>query len=171
MRIDHRKYLNYLLCSNRLDYVRNYSPDRAAFVFDFDSNLTPLFHWNVKVLHVMLYAEYKTDSNELNQVILWDDILERKYLLEGRQSAHLRYGFLNGKYTLIDYGNELRDKTITLKLRWNVVPYVGLLYDQEAVVGQYLLPKQYKRSGPERAKVVYDETYDEELIRSHFSQQ
>ncbi|KAG2392415.1 hypothetical protein C9374_012667 [Naegleria lovaniensis] len=146
---------------NKLDFRPYYNPDRASFEFKLDADLTPIFNWNVKVLFCMLYAEYSTPSHELNQVMLWDKIIERSDVLEGKADTHLIYDRLKGKYSLIDYGNELRDSNVTLKFRWNVTPYVGLSYDQEVIVGEFKLPKQYKKyHRSDYDKIVYDETFD-----------
>jgi len=151
------------MISGRLDYFENYSPDRASFVFDINADMNPLLHWNVKVAFIYLFAEYTTEENELNQVILWDKIIDRRKVLEGNVDPHINNGNLKAKYSLIDDGNNLRGKKITLKLRWNIVPHVGLLYDQEVVVGEYELPKSYrKQSSSDRQRYVYDETYDPE---------
>ena len=50
--------------------------DRALLSFDVQADLTPAFHWNLKQLFVFVLAEYQTPKNELNQVILWDRIVE-----------------------------------------------------------------------------------------------
>ncbi|KAL9642652.1 hypothetical protein ABK040_009731 [Willaertia magna] len=142
---------------NRLDYIYNYRHDRASFIFDMDTDLRPLFHWNVKVVVAYLYAEYKTEKNEFNQVILWDKIFRNIPL--SKEKALLKFPNLKNKYSLIDLGNQLKGKDVTLKLRWNVVPYVGLLYDQEVVVGNYKLPERYQRDKNIDLK-VYDEYYD-----------
>ena len=41
------------------------------------ANLTHLFNWNVKQLFLYLTAEYETADNKLNQVVLWDKIIQR----------------------------------------------------------------------------------------------
>lgn len=42
--------------------------DLGFITFDLQTDLTGLFNWNVKQLFLYLTAEYKTESNELNQV-------------------------------------------------------------------------------------------------------
>ena len=45
--------------------------------FDLQADLTPLFNWNVKQLFLYLTAEYETPANVVNQVVLWDKIIQR----------------------------------------------------------------------------------------------
>ena len=45
------------------------------FYFDLDADLSPVFNWNVKQLFVYVTAEYKSKTNELNQVVIWDKIV------------------------------------------------------------------------------------------------
>ena len=45
--------------------------------FDLKADLTPLFNWNVKQLFLYLTAEYETQANVVNQVVLWDKIIQR----------------------------------------------------------------------------------------------
>ncbi|CAG5120565.1 unnamed protein product [Candidula unifasciata] len=58
----------------------------------------------------------------LNQVVLWDKIIER-----GEESL-LDYHSANTKYYFWDYGNGLRGhENVTLTLSWNVIPNAGTL--------------------------------------------
>ena len=50
--------------------------DRALFSIDLSADFTPAFHWNVKQLFVFVVAEFATPENPLNQVVLWDRIME-----------------------------------------------------------------------------------------------
>lgn len=43
--------------------------DLGYLTFDLQTDLSGLFNWNVKQLFLYLTAEYKTEANELNQVI------------------------------------------------------------------------------------------------------
>lgn len=44
--------------------------DLGYLVFDLSANLSHLFHWNCKEVFLYLTAEYQTDNNIMNQVIL-----------------------------------------------------------------------------------------------------
>lgn len=90
--------------------------------FNFQTDLSSLFNWNVKQLFLYLTAEYKTEANELNQVVLWD-----KIILRG-ENAVLDFKNMNTKYYFWDDGNGLRaHKNVTLTLSWNIIPNAGLL--------------------------------------------
>jgi len=47
------------------------------FYFDMKADLTELFHWNNKQLFLYVMAEYKTEQNDINQVVVWDRIIKR----------------------------------------------------------------------------------------------
>ena len=51
--------------------------DLGFLTFDLQADLTPLFNWNVKQLFLYLTAEYETQANVVNQVVLWDKIIQR----------------------------------------------------------------------------------------------
>lgn len=76
--------------------------DLGFITFDLESNLTSLFNWNVKQLFLFLTAEYKSEENVLNQVVLWDKIIRRG------ESAILDFKNMNTKYYFWDDGNGLR---------------------------------------------------------------
>ncbi|KAF4523072.1 hypothetical protein B566_EDAN003084 [Ephemera danica] len=114
------------------------------------THLTHLFNWNVKQLFLYLTAEYSTPSNELNQVVLWDKIIQRG------ENAVLDFKNVNTKYYFWDDGNGLKQrlelgasahKNITLTLSWNVIPNAGLLPNIFAI-GQhsFAFPAEYTTS-------------------------
>ena len=96
--------------------------DLGFLTFDLETNLTNLFNWNVKQLFLYLTAEYKTDDNVLNQVILWDKIIVRG------DNTVLDFKNMNTKYYFYDDGNGLKNnKNVSLYLSWNIIPNAGLL--------------------------------------------
>lgn len=62
--------LNYVIFSKNVpDYSASREKNDLGFLtFDLKTDLTDLYNWNVKQLFLYLTAEYKTPSNELNQV-------------------------------------------------------------------------------------------------------
>lgn len=66
------------ICRNhKFFYFRKNVPDYSAsrekndlgfLTFDLQTDLTPLFNWNVKQLFLYLTAEYETEANHINQV-------------------------------------------------------------------------------------------------------
>ncbi len=76
--------------------------DHATITFDLDADLTSLFNWNTKQLFVFIAAEFKTEKNVFNQVVLWDDIIQQK------EQAHIKKFGSRIEYVLVDQGNGLR---------------------------------------------------------------
>ncbi|KAF4090809.1 hypothetical protein AMELA_G00055800 [Ameiurus melas] len=96
--------------------------DLGFVTFDLSADLRPIFDWNVKQLFLYLSAEYATKSNALNQVVLWDKIVQRG------QNTRLELKEMKTKYYFFDDGNGLRaNRNVTLTLSWNVVPNAGIL--------------------------------------------
>ncbi|OQR68772.1 signal peptidase complex subunit 3-like [Tropilaelaps mercedesae] len=95
--------------------------DLGVITFDIDANLTQVFNWNVKQLFLYLAAEYETKNNKVNQVVLWDKIIQRG------QDPILKLSNLHSKYYFWDDGRGLRDIPVKLSLNWNVIPNAGIL--------------------------------------------
>jgi len=49
--------------------------DQAVLTLGIEADLRSVFNWNVKQLFVYVTAEYETDANVLNQVVVWDTII------------------------------------------------------------------------------------------------
>mmetsp|Transcript_18778 Transcript_18778/g.18890 ORF Transcript_18778/g.18890 Transcript_18778/m.18890 type:complete len:170 (-) Transcript_18778:6-515(-) len=125
---------------NNLRSLRNHGGvDRALLSFDLHADLKSAFHWNSKQLFVFLVAEYNSTKNPLNQVIIWDKIIQSK------QDSVLKVSNEFVKYALIDQGAELRGNTITLKLMWDHMPITGRLYTELNGNNTFVLPVKYKQ--------------------------
>ncbi|KAL6435685.1 signal peptidase complex subunit 3 [Cataglyphis hispanica] len=113
--------------------------DLGYLTFDLQTDLTPLFNWNVKQLFLYLTAEYQTPNNEFNQVVVWD-----KIVLRGDNAA-LDFKNMNTKYYFWDDGKGLRgNKNITLTLSWNIIPNAGLLPSVSALGSHtFAFPSEY----------------------------
>eukprot|EP00428_Durinskia_dybowskii_P078024 CAMPEP_0170360266 /NCGR_PEP_ID=MMETSP0117_2-20130122/3191_1 /TAXON_ID=400756 /ORGANISM="Durinskia baltica, Strain CSIRO CS-38" /LENGTH=128 /DNA_ID=CAMNT_0010614573 /DNA_START=190 /DNA_END=576 /DNA_ORIENTATION=+ len=112
--------------------------DRALMSFDINADLRPAFHWNLKQLFVYVVAEYESSTNPLNQVIIWDKIIESK------DTAWIKEKNEFVKYALIDQGQELRNKTVSLRLMWDHMPLTGRLYNGDERKSSFTLPSKYK---------------------------
>ena len=95
--------------------------DQAILTMGIDADLRSVFNWNVKQLFVYVTAEYETEDNVLNQVVVWDNIISEQ------QQAWIRTDTVVNKYSVIDQGYGLRENNVTLSLNWNTVPSTGLL--------------------------------------------
>ncbi|GAB1865505.1 Signal peptidase complex subunit 3 [Camponotus japonicus] len=84
-------------------------------------------------------AEYQTQNNEFNQVVVWD-----KIVLRGDNAA-LDFKNMNTKYYFWDDGKGLRgNKNITLTLSWNIIPNAGLLPSVSALGSHtFAFPSEY----------------------------
>lgn len=111
--------------------------DRALLTIDLEADLTPAFHWNLKQLFVFVVAEYRTKANVLNQVILWDDIIQEE------SKAKIKFKNKMVKYALIDQGKELRNNEIQLRLMWDHMPLTGGLYSAAKNASTFRLPNEY----------------------------
>ncbi|XP_037823724.1 signal peptidase complex subunit 3 [Lucilia sericata] len=113
--------------------------DLGFITFDLETNLTSLFNWNVKQLFLFLTAEYSTEDNVLNQVVLWDKIIRRG------ENAILDFKNMNTKYYFWDDGNGLRNnKNVTLYLSWNIIPNAGVLPTVMSLDShQFKFPSEY----------------------------
>ena len=114
--------------------------DRALLSFDLKVDLTPAFHWNIKQLFVYVVAVYETNGR-FNQVALWDRIVQAddpKLIDETNVFV---------KYALVDHGDELRGKDVTLQLQWDHMPITGLLHmDMQPMktASKFVLPEEYQ---------------------------
>ncbi|KAI6657672.1 hypothetical protein LOD99_415 [Oopsacas minuta] len=114
--------------------------DLGYLVFDLSANLSGLFHWNCKEVFLYLTAEYQTEDNTLNQIILWDSIILR------HGNLLLDYRNMNTKYPFFDDGHGLRGRNISLILSWNTIPNAGMLpmYSTDRDQVRFSFPRLYE---------------------------
>ncbi|KAJ8075842.1 Signal peptidase complex subunit [Marasmius tenuissimus] len=98
-----------------------------AFVnFNVTADLSPLFNWNTKQLFVSLEAEYENVQGVKNEVVIWDRIIRSK------EDANIRVVGKN-KYAFREISSSFKKiPTAEYTLKYNVMPYVGLLTYGEA---------------------------------------
>ncbi|KAF8625553.1 hypothetical protein AX15_005319 [Amanita polypyramis BW_CC] len=98
-----------------------------AFVnFNITADLSSLFHWNTKQLFVYLQAEYDDAQSDKNEVVIWDRIIRRK------EDAYINFAGKN-KYMFRDRSSSFRNvPPASFLLKYNVMPYVGILTYGEA---------------------------------------
>lgn len=111
--------------------------DQAAISMKLDADLRSAFSWNTKQLFVFVQAEYSTPENSINQVVLWDKIIERK------EDAHIKVKSLRQKYAFVDQGRNLRGLPVNLTVCWNVMPKVGRLFTRSTTFAVGTLPEEY----------------------------
>ncbi|BES98306.1 signal peptidase [Nesidiocoris tenuis] len=119
---------NRLRLMNVADFTTDSRPkDLGAITFDLKVNFSQVFNWNVKQLFVYVTAEYETETNALNQVVIWD-----KVILNG-DNPIIDMENVSSEYYFFDDGNGLvSNKNLSLYLSWNMVPNAGPLTDHSA---------------------------------------
>lgn len=113
--------------------------DLGLLQFNLDASFEDCFDWNVKQLFVYLTANYKTPSNVINQVVLWD------YVLNRGEKSQLRLRNQNPEYYMWDDGfGLLGNKNVTLTLSMNIIPNAGFLQKADSpVVHTFAFPDFY----------------------------
>ncbi|KAF9532527.1 signal peptidase 22kDa subunit [Crepidotus variabilis] len=110
-------------------HARRYSSKKQdlAFVhFNLTADLTPLFHWNTKQLFLYLEAEYENSKGVKNEVVIWDRIVRRK------EDANIKFAGKNS-YMFRDISTTFKNSaSANYTLKYNIMPYVGLLTYGEA---------------------------------------
>lgn len=102
--------------SGRRDYL-----DLTLLNYNLNIDLSDSFHWNVKMIFLYLVAEYTSEANQVNQVVLWD-----KIVLRGDNPV-VDLKSMRTKYFFFDDGSSMRGTNTTFSLHWNIVPNAGLL--------------------------------------------
>lgn len=102
-----------------------------------EADLSELFHWNNKQLFVYILAEYQTEQNDINQVVVWDRIIKRgeKMKLNLKRKVSFKWYYWNIKiikplkYQFFDDGKGglVNNDNVTLSMWYNTVPNAGLL--------------------------------------------
>ncbi|ODV87335.1 hypothetical protein CANARDRAFT_5881 [[Candida] arabinofermentans NRRL YB-2248] len=113
---------------NTLKYSRNFGgrpnvgKENIKLNFELDTDLTSLFNWNTKQVFVYLVGEYAgLEEGENSKVVFWDKIISDK------NDAVLNLSSLKSKYSVWDYQDSLANKTMNIKLEYNIQPWVGPL--------------------------------------------
>ncbi len=88
-------------------------------------------------MYVYVVAEYSTRRHPRNEVVIWDKILN------GRKDAVVKQMGLRNKYSLKDHGYGLRGRDVTLKFKYNIMPYMGPLMYGAVGEHSFSLPDQY----------------------------
>ncbi|CAL9076891.1 unnamed protein product [Musa acuminata var. zebrina] len=111
--------------------------DEVSLTLNISADLSSLFTWNAKQVFVFVAAEYETPQNALNQVSLWDGIIQSK--------EHAKFWIhTTNKYRFTDQGNNLRGKDFNLTLHWHIMPKTGKMFANKIVMTGYSLPEEYR---------------------------
>lgn len=101
-------------------------------------DLSSVFNWNVKQLFVYVVAAYQTPTNTINEVVLWDKIIQTS------QDAVLQLEDEGVEYFLTaDQNDPLRSANVTLRLEWDIMPVCGRLFLYSQGQSSFIMPAQY----------------------------
>jgi len=114
--------VNKIIIKNIEEFYVGEKHDLAHMQFSLKANFSSLFHWNSKMLFMYLMAEYETPDHPVNQIVLWDHIMNR----EDDHVINIKKSY--SKYYFFDEGSNLRGRDIKLSLNWNVIPNSGYLW-------------------------------------------
>ncbi|EKX36037.1 hypothetical protein GUITHDRAFT_117826 [Guillardia theta CCMP2712] len=121
----------------------------ARVMFDMSADLRSLFTWNTKLVFLYVTAEYSTELNRLNQVVIWD------YVIENVKDAQLTVGKSqtlllprhHNEYPLVDQGRGIRSSAdnVTLYLNWCTMPVVGFISRQREGKTEFKFPETWEK--------------------------
>ncbi|VDC06199.1 unnamed protein product, partial [Peniophora sp. CBMAI 1063] len=106
--------------------IRYTKLDQGRVNFNTEADLRPLFNWTTKQLFVWMQAEYTNLHGVQNEGVVWDCIVKRK------KDALLDLRGRN-KYYWHDLARSFNgSEPVAFSLKYNIMPYVGLLTMGEA---------------------------------------
>eukprot|EP00884_Botryococcus_braunii_P000715 jgi/Botrbrau1/10644/Bobra.53_2s0003.1 len=124
---------------------REYGHDRAYIRVKAAADLRPLFTWNTKQVFAYLVVEFKTVKNHLNQVVIWNRIIQR---IEDANIPSMDERVMY-PYTLTDQGFSLVKSEFNVTFAWESIPIVGALHTGRDVFTGYHFPSEYIRASRE----------------------
>lgn len=125
-------------------HVADYSAGREKndlgfLTFDLEGDFSRAFDWNTKQIFLYLTAHYETKANKVNQVVLWDYIIQRgEPAVVNLRDSHTKYYFW-------DDGTGLKgNNNVTLTLSMNVIPNAGFLpLTTSSIIHKFSFPNDY----------------------------
>eukprot|EP00238_Polyblepharides_amylifera_P003748 CAMPEP_0196583232 /NCGR_PEP_ID=MMETSP1081-20130531/42600_1 /TAXON_ID=36882 /ORGANISM="Pyramimonas amylifera, Strain CCMP720" /LENGTH=166 /DNA_ID=CAMNT_0041904049 /DNA_START=273 /DNA_END=773 /DNA_ORIENTATION=+ len=115
--------------------------EEAYLAFQIDADLEPAFNWNTKQVFLSIAAEYPSKKNALNQVSLWDRIIQHL------DEKHIKLPYVRNKYKLQDQGSHLKNKELNLTMYYHIMPFVGRMRSG-SVTFPIKMPSEYISSNP-----------------------
>ncbi|KYK61481.1 Signal peptidase subunit family protein [Drechmeria coniospora] len=151
---------NIQVVKGRPHYYSSKKEEYAIIRFSLDADLSSLFTWNTKQLFVYITADWPSDAaqNATNSAVIWDSIITNpsadhlrnigpiamkklKKSAEGKtidpSRGLLKLKNQKPKYQITHPSGKLANaQDVTLKLHYNIQPWVGLLtWDMDMDIG------------------------------------
>eukprot|EP01067_Filipodium_phascolosomae_P000913 Filipodium_phascolosomae@DN1643_c0_g1_i1.p1 len=120
----HRPRVNIDITDPVVKRFRRGSVDEMVVGFDLAHDLSDEFNWNSKQLFLHVVATYKTAANARNEVTIWDNIIENS------EDAKQLKETMDPEYWLRDSSTGLRNRNITLVVKYRVMPMAGIMYEK-----------------------------------------
>lgn len=117
-----------------------YKWDEAEFEFTLKADLRGVCNWNIKLIYLYLEVDYFSESR--NEVIIWDKIIWRDAL----NQTIIDIKKNKGKYLVKTKAHDLRGKTPTATLKWEVIPITGFVYKMKSAPISFSMLKDYTKS-------------------------
>ena len=120
--------------------------DVANLVFDLEFDTGPIWNWNTKQLFLYVVAEYQTEKNDINRVVIWDKIILKKDI-EKAKSTVVKYKNVKNKYYFFDDGaGLLNNQEVKFYLSYNVIANNGYFWlkTHEPSAKTYAMPDSYQ---------------------------
>ncbi|KAK7427082.1 Signal peptidase complex subunit [Neonectria magnoliae] len=151
---------NVQVVKGRPHYYSSKKEEYAIIKFSLDADLSSLFTWNTKQLFVYVTAQWPGSGNATNEAVIWDSIITNpsadhlqnigpvamkklKRSAEGKtidpNRGLLKLRNQKPKYQITHPSGKIAEKDdVTLKLHYNVQPWVGLLtWNQDQDIGPW----------------------------------
>jgi signal peptidase complex subunit 3 len=96
-----------------------------------------MWTWNTGYIFAYIVAEYMSKTHVRNEVVIWDTILD------SRKNAMIHRKAQPSKYSLRDHDYGLRGTNVTLRLRYSVMPHIGVLTYGMQGEDHFSLPEMY----------------------------
>ncbi|ORY05128.1 signal peptidase 22 kDa subunit [Basidiobolus meristosporus CBS 931.73] len=110
-----------------LEYYHSPPADYVFLKFDLEADLSSLFRWNTKQLFVYVVAEYESSKYGVNQIVLWDRIIQ------SADDAKFKLRGYKNKYAFMDINPRFEQGQIgNISVHWNVVPHVGFMLNYQS---------------------------------------
>uniref|UniRef100_A0A3B0NCK4 Signal peptidase complex subunit 3 n=1 Tax=Theileria annulata TaxID=5874 RepID=A0A3B0NCK4_THEAN len=114
--------------------------DRALIELNMRYDLRGAFDWSTHMIFIYVTANYITNRHERSEVIIFDKIINNK------SEAYQPSINIFAKYFLYDFGRSLRNRDISLKFFYELIPIGGFIKQYQLSHNKFTMPKQYTQS-------------------------